>query len=232
MKTPRLVAALVLLVASIAFPPGTLAQEETVAATATVPRFPIQASSIELTGPVRGAEYVGVTGPRSAWLGVESGGARRWLGVGELSFQPSEMMKITLILALARYYQWLPPEKIWRPDALIPPLLLIGVPVLLALAQPDLGTAILFVPALFVVLLMGGARVRHVQRQPPVSRCDLRVRHERRAVQEAAVRRDVARLELLDNLYRKLIELDFRALHISVNKHVSQGPDIGFLFFV
>ena len=78
------------------------------------------------------------------FIGVESGGARRWLGVGELSFQPSEMMKITLVLALARYYQWLPPEKIWRPDALIPPLLLIGVPVVLALTQPDLGTAALF----------------------------------------------------------------------------------------
>ena len=78
------------------------------------------------------------------FIGVESGGARRWLGVGELSFQPSEMMKIALVLALARYYQWLPPEKIWRPDALIPPLLLIGLPVLLALAQPDLGTAALF----------------------------------------------------------------------------------------
>jgi len=77
-------------------------------------------------------------------IGVESGGARRWLGYGEISFQPAEMMKITLVLALARYYQWLPPEKIWRPDALLPPVLLIGVPVLLALAQPDLGTAALF----------------------------------------------------------------------------------------
>ncbi len=78
------------------------------------------------------------------FIGVESGGARRWLGYGEISFQPAEMMKITLVLALARYYQWLPPEKIWRPDALLPPLLLIGLPVLLALAQPDLGTAALF----------------------------------------------------------------------------------------
>jgi rod shape determining protein RodA len=77
-------------------------------------------------------------------IGVESGGARRWLGVGELSFQPSEMMKIALVLAIARYYQWLPPERIWRPDALIPPLLMIGVPALLALIQPDLGTAALF----------------------------------------------------------------------------------------
>lgn len=77
-------------------------------------------------------------------IGIESGGARRWLGVGEMSFQPSEMMKIALVLAIARYYQWLPPEKIWRPDALIPPLLMIAVPALLALSQPDLGTAALF----------------------------------------------------------------------------------------
>lgn len=76
-------------------------------------------------------------------IGVESGGARRWLGWGELSFQPSEMMKLALVLALARYYQWLPPEKIWRPDALIPPLVMIVAPILLALAQPDLGTAAL-----------------------------------------------------------------------------------------
>lgn len=77
-------------------------------------------------------------------IGVESGGARRWLGYGELSFQPSEIMKIALVLALARYYQWLPPEKIWRPDALIPPVLMIGIPAALALTQPDLGTAALF----------------------------------------------------------------------------------------
>ena len=77
-------------------------------------------------------------------IGVESGGARRWLGFGDLSFQPSEMMKIAVVLAIARYYQWLAPQKIWRPDALIPPLLMIGVPALLALSQPDLGTAALF----------------------------------------------------------------------------------------
>jgi rod shape determining protein RodA len=77
-------------------------------------------------------------------IGVESGGAQRWLGFGEYSFQPSEIMKIALVLALARYYQWLPPEKVWRPDAVLPPLLMIGLPTLLALGQPDLGTAALF----------------------------------------------------------------------------------------
>jgi len=77
-------------------------------------------------------------------IGVESGGAQRWLGFGEYSFQPSEIMKIALVLAIARYYQWLPPEKVWRPDAVLPPVLMIGVPTILALGQPDLGTAALF----------------------------------------------------------------------------------------
>jgi rod shape determining protein RodA len=53
-------------------------------------------------------------------------------------------MKIALVLAIARYYQWLPSEKIWRPDAVLPPVLMIGVPTILALGQPDLGTAALF----------------------------------------------------------------------------------------
>jgi rod shape determining protein RodA len=77
-------------------------------------------------------------------IGVESGGAKRWLGYGELTFQPSEMMKIALVLALARYYQGLPAEKVSWPHALLIPLAIIGAPVLLALAQPDLGTAMLF----------------------------------------------------------------------------------------
>ena len=63
-------------------------------------------------------------------IGVESGGAKRWLGYGELSFQPSEMMKIALVLALARYYQWLPPNQVSWPYAVLPPLLMIGAPVI------------------------------------------------------------------------------------------------------
>jgi rod shape determining protein RodA len=77
-------------------------------------------------------------------IGVESGGAKRWLGWGEFSFQPSEMMKIALVLAIARYYQWLSPRQVSWLWAVIPPLLMIGIPVVLALDQPDLGTAALF----------------------------------------------------------------------------------------
>jgi rod shape determining protein RodA len=89
-------------------------------------------------------------------LGVESGGAKRWLGYGDLTFQPSEMMKIALILALARYYQWLPPQKVSWPHALLIPLAMIGAPVMLALAQPDLGTAMLFCVIGFGLLFLAG----------------------------------------------------------------------------
>jgi rod shape determining protein RodA len=78
------------------------------------------------------------------FFGVESGGARRWLGYEEYSFQPTELMKIALVLAIARYYQWLPPRQVSWPWTLVLPLLMIGAPVVLALEQPDLGTAALF----------------------------------------------------------------------------------------
>jgi len=59
--------------------PNLAAQEAGTVARPVVKRFPIQRSPIELTGPVRGPKYVGVTGPRSAWLGVESGSAELWV---------------------------------------------------------------------------------------------------------------------------------------------------------
>lgn len=59
--------------------PDLPAQEAGTVAWPVVQRFPIERSPIELTGPVQGSEYVGVTGPRSAWLGVESGSAELWV---------------------------------------------------------------------------------------------------------------------------------------------------------
>jgi rod shape determining protein RodA len=90
------------------------------------------------------------------FVGVESGGAQRWLGVGETSFQPSELMKVALVLAIARYYQWLPPEKVSRPQWMLVPLLMIATPILLALDQPDLGTAALFGIIGFGLLFLAG----------------------------------------------------------------------------
>lgn len=88
--------------------------------------------------------------------GVEALGARRWLGVGGLSFQPSELMKLTLVAALARYYQWLPINRTSHPLWVVIPLVMIAVPVALTLKQPDLGTSVLFaVTGLSLMFLAG-----------------------------------------------------------------------------
>jgi rod shape determining protein RodA len=76
-------------------------------------------------------------------VGVEALGARRWISFAGTSFQPSELVKVGLVLALARYYQQLPADRVSWPRAVLPPLLAIAIPVALTLKQPDLGTALL-----------------------------------------------------------------------------------------
>ncbi len=73
--------------------------------------------------------------------GTQIMGARRWIAIGALSFQPSEIMKVALVLALARYYLGMDDARISRPLWVFVPLLVIAVPVVLVLKQPDLGTA-------------------------------------------------------------------------------------------
>jgi len=88
-------------------------------------------------------------------IGKTGLGARRWISLGPLSFQPSELMKIALILALAKYLGNRG-ECIRRPKQLLAPLSLILVPALLVLRQPDLGTAIvLLVTGLGMILVFG-----------------------------------------------------------------------------
>jgi rod shape determining protein RodA len=77
-------------------------------------------------------------------------GAQRWLNLGFMRLQPSELMKIALVLMLAAYYDWLPLNRTSRPLWVLVPVLLVLVPTGLVLGQPDLGTAILLV-------LLGGA---------------------------------------------------------------------------
>lgn len=89
--------------------------------------------------------------------GFESGGAKRWLQVGSLSFQPAELMKIALVLALARYYEWLPAKHMSNPIALLVPAAMIALPVGLVVLQPDLGTAVLFAAVGGGLLFLAGA---------------------------------------------------------------------------
>ncbi len=100
--------------------------------------YPIYFASIALLVAV---EVAGATGM----------GAQRWIDLGVVRLQPSELMKIAMILGLARYFHGLSAEDIGRPGRLAAPLLMILAPAFLVLRQPDLGTA--------AMLTVGGAAI-------------------------------------------------------------------------
>lgn len=83
-------------------------------------------------------------------------GAQRWLSIGPMSLQPSEFMKIGIVLALARYYHQLDPRKTGTLLWIIPPLLMIAAPVGLVMHQPDLGTSLLILFAGGILMFLGG----------------------------------------------------------------------------
>ena len=91
--------------------------------------------------------------------GAVGGGATRWIAIPFIgTFQPSELMKFTLVLALARYFHKLSYEDVGRFSVLIVPALLIAAPTLLVLRQPDLGTAIVLCGGGVVIFLLAGVR--------------------------------------------------------------------------
>ena len=86
-------------------------------------------------------------------------GAQRWLNLGFMRLQPSELAKITLVMALAAYYDWLDLARVSRPLWLLPPLAMIALPTMLVLAQPDLGTAILLVVGGGAMMFLAGVHL-------------------------------------------------------------------------
>ena len=86
-------------------------------------------------------------------------GAQRWIDLGLIQLQPSEIMKIALVLALARYFHRLSAESSGQLRYLIFPALLILVPAALVLKQPDLGTAIMLLAAGAILCFLGGVRL-------------------------------------------------------------------------
>jgi rod shape determining protein RodA len=104
----------------------------------------------------RNMAFVAYGGSLLLLLGVEffgevRMGAQRWVDLGFMRLQPSELTKITLVMFLAAYYDWLPNKKTSHPLWVALPVLFILAPTMLVLSQPDLGTALL--------LLLGGATV-------------------------------------------------------------------------
>jgi rod shape determining protein RodA len=92
-------------------------------------------------------------------LGRVGGGSRRWIRLGPVSIQPSEFMKIALVLALAHHFARTRVVKLGLQDTIIP-LLLTAVPAAAILAQPDLGSAMVLVFVSVTMLVLGGVRLR------------------------------------------------------------------------
>jgi len=90
------------------------------------------------------------------FVGVERNGSQRWLDLGPMDLQPSELMKIALIMLLAAYYDWLPLNKVSKPLWVLVPLLFIAAPAYLVLSQPDLGTTILLVSGGGAIMFLAG----------------------------------------------------------------------------
>jgi rod shape determining protein RodA len=98
----------------------------------------------------------------TALLGASGGGARRWIGVGPFTIQPSEFAKIGLVVALARYLHRQVGERTLLLRSLVVPVILLAPPALLILKQPDLGTVIVLGLTVGAVLLVAGLRLRWV----------------------------------------------------------------------
>jgi rod shape determining protein RodA len=100
---------------------------------------------------VRGAPLPGVRNVK---------GACNWIRFGGFGLQPAELMKVAFILVLARYLRFRSNYRTFQ--GLIPPFLVALVPLALILKQPDLGTALVFIPILFAMLFVAGAKTSHL----------------------------------------------------------------------
>lgn len=94
------------------------------------------------------------------FFGVSVNGSQRWLDVGIARLQPSEVMKLAVVMALARYYHDLPAWRISRPSGLLGALLIIIAPMVLIIRQPDLGTTLLVAATGFGLVFLSGVNWR------------------------------------------------------------------------
>ena len=93
-------------------------------------------------------------------MGHATMGARRWLDLGPIRLQPSEMIKVGLVLALARFYHGLDVNRARLSWRLLIPAAMIGIPAALVAHQPDLGTAILIATTGGAIMLLAGLSLR------------------------------------------------------------------------
>lgn len=93
-------------------------------------------------------------------FGLSGKGAKRWLDLGFFNLQPSELMKIAVIMALARYYQYIKTDEIDHIKNLVIPISLIIIPFVLVIKQPDLGTALFILFVAISILWLAGLNLK------------------------------------------------------------------------
>ncbi len=93
-------------------------------------------------------------------VGKIAGGARRWIGLGQFSFQPSEIAKIAILIYMAGFINRQNSKDFFK--GFLPPLLILGLVMFLVLLEPDLGTAITIGVMGLVILFISGARLQHL----------------------------------------------------------------------
>jgi rod shape determining protein RodA len=91
-------------------------------------------------------------------MGFVGMGAQRWIDLYFFNLQPSELMRVSLILAISRYFSNLPTEEIFKFRNLLLPLLLVFIPTILVMRQPDLGTAILLLCSSISIFFVAGVK--------------------------------------------------------------------------
>lgn len=89
-------------------------------------------------------------------VGAVKGGSQRWLEFGPIRIQPSELMKPAVVLAMARFYETLPPGMVGTWRSLVPSGMLIALPIGLVLLQPDLGTSVAIAFGGVMVMFLAG----------------------------------------------------------------------------
>ena len=95
------------------------------------------------------------------FFGVTASGSKRWISIFFFNLQPSELMKVGLIIFLARYYNKIPLEYVSSLRHMILPLVVIIIPVFLVASQPDLGTSLLIAAGGFSVIWLAGLRIKY-----------------------------------------------------------------------
>ena len=98
----------------------------------------------------------------ATFFGTTVSGSQRWINLYFINLQPSELMKIAIIIFLARYYHRVQPDAVNTIKKFIIPFVILIIPILLVLSQPDLGTSVLIALSGIAVIWLAGINIKYI----------------------------------------------------------------------